>query len=320
MKISIIIPAFNVEQFLPKCLDSIFCQKGVTFEVIVVNDGCTDGTQAILEQYASQWQNLKVITQENRGMSTARNRGLVEALGEYVMFVDSDDWVIEDSLASVEKSLTGEDIISFNSRKFIERTGEYIDNILPEISEPISGWEYFNRQRLSPTVIHFVCIWQRAYRREFLIQNNLIFADGILRAEDDLFSTMAMYFAKSVKVIPEAVYTYRIRNNSITTTVSIDRWYDSLKVQEIMADFFVNQKGIDKSAIYRVLSSGYIGWFSGAIIKLYGNHDKELRNRINWKYFKEVSTTKRHKRLYHLIRISPSLFRGYVNLASIIKG
>lgn len=314
MRISIIIPAYNVEKFLPQCLDSISSQDFEDYEVIVVNDGSTDGTLSLLEHYAAEWPQLKVISQGNQGMSTARNRGLKEASGDYVMFIDSDDWLIEGSLTNVAKVLNDEDILCFNAKKYLESTGVYLDNQLPIFDSAISGWEYFNRQRLIPTEIHFVCIWQRAYKRSFLLDNELFFADGILRAEDDLFTTMAMYYAKSLRVIQDYVYVYRIREQSITTTVNINRWYDSLRVQEILADFFVPLKGIDKGSIYRVLASGYIGWFSSTTKKLYGNRDKELCSRINWEHFKQTAVTKRHKRLYRLIRISPKLFRLYSGL------
>jgi hypothetical protein len=175
----------------------------------------------------------------------------------------------------------------------------------------VKGWDYFNKVRLIPSEIHFVCIWQRAYRRVFLKENNLCFVEGICRAEDDLFSTMVMYHAQTLKVIGDYVYVYRVRDNSITTTVDINRWYDSLKVQEIVTDFFVPLKGVDKSAIYQVLASGYINSFSTNTVKLYGNHDKELKKRMRWDYFKDVCVTPRHKRLYRLIRISPGLFRFY---------
>lgn len=318
MRISIIIPAYNVEKFLSQCLDSISSQDFEDYEVIVVNDGSTDGTLPLLEHYAAAWPQLKVISQDNQGMSTARNCGFKEATGDYVMFIDSDDWLTDGSLAKVADALMDEDILCFNAKKYLESTGVYLDNQLPIFDSAISGWEYFNRQRLIPTEIHFVCIWQRAYKRSFLLDNNLYFADGILRAEDDLFTTMAMYYAKSLRVIPDYVYVYRVREQSITTTVNIHRWYDSLRVQEIIADFFVPMKGIDKSVIYRVLASGYIGWFSSTTKKLYGNRDKELCSRINWNYFKQTSVTKRHKRLFCLIRISPKLFRLYSGLTQKI--
>ncbi|MCQ2301566.1 MAG: glycosyltransferase [Bacteroidales bacterium] len=318
MKLSIIIPAYNVEQFLPKCLDSIFEQNCSDFEVVVVNDGSNDGTLALLEGYAGKHSNLNVITQDNAGMSTARNRGLEVAQGEYVMFVDSDDWLCDNALSSLYPYLNGEDVVCFNAKKYVEDKDVFVENNRPFPNRVMSGWDYFNNQRLIPAEIHFVCVWQRAYRREFLDANNLRFADGILRAEDDLFSTMVMYHAKSVKAVDLCCYVYRIRQSSITTTVNINRWYDSLRVQEMLADFFVPLKGIDKSVIYRVFASGYIGWFSSTTKKLYGNRDKELKARINWNHFKQTAVTKRHKRLYRLIRISPKLFRLYSKLTQKI--
>ena len=120
-----------------------------------------------------------------------------------------------------------------------------------------------------------------------------------------------MYHAQTLKVIDDCVYVYRVRDNSITTTVDINRWYDSLKVQKIMSDIFIPLQGVDKTTIYRVLASSYINQFSEKTVALYGNRDKELQKRIRWDYFKEVCVTSRHKRLYRFIRLSPVLFRLY---------
>lgn len=315
-QLSIIIPAYNVEAFLPQCLDSIFSQDFADYEVLCINDGSTDGTPQLLNNYAAEHPELRVLTQSNQGMSTARNFGLKEAKGEYVLFVDSDDWLFDGSLAKLSTSLKDEDVICFNAKKYIEKTNEYKDNELPYVDGVLKGWDYFNKVRLIPSEIHFVCIWQRAYRRVFLKENNLCFVEGIRRAEDDLFTTMVMVHAQTLKVINECVYVYRVRDNSITTTVDINRWYDSLKVQDVLADFFVSLKDVDKSAIYPVLASSYINQFSSKTKALYGNHDKELQARTRWDYFKEVSIMPRHKRLYRIIRISPKLFRFYESLIS----
>ena len=214
MKLSIIIPAYNAEAYLPQCLDSILAQKHQGCEVIVVDDGSTDGTAALLERYPD----VKIVHQENHGMSTARNRGLDEARGEYILFVDSDDLLTDGALATLVAEFSGEDIIAFNARKLHDATGEQTYH--PTIREPetTDGWSYFCRHRLEATDIHFVCIWQRAYRRRFLVDNNLRFADGLRRAEDDLFTTQAMLYAKSVKTIANCLYTYRVRRGSITRT------------------------------------------------------------------------------------------------------
>lgn len=314
MKLSIIIPIFNVEQFLPQCLTSIQQQDFDDYEVLCVDDGSTDGSSVIINAFCKNDHHFRSIRQENAGMSTARNRGLQEAQGDYVLFVDSDDWLLDGSLAQLSNELQGEDVICFGAQKYLELTKTYLSNNRPIITDTISGWDYFNQQRLLTTEIHFVCIWQRAYRRDFLLKNNLLFAEGIRRAEDDLFTTMVMHHAQTLKTISKEVYVYRVRDNSITTTVNIDRWYDSLKVQEILADFFIPKDNIDKHVLYRVLASNYINWFSTTTLKLYGNRDRELSSRINWSYFKQASLTPRHKRLYHLIRLSPTLFRLYEKL------
>ena len=307
MKLSIIIPAYNAEAYLPQCLDSILAQEHRGCEVIVVDDGSTDGTVALLERYPD----LKVIHQENRGMSTARNRGLDEARGEYILFVDSDDLLTAGALETLVAELSGEDIIAFNAKKLHDATGEQTYH--PTIREPetTDGWTYFCRHRLESTDIHFVCIWQRAYRRQFLIDNNLRFADGILRAEDDLFTTQAMLAAKTLRTITPCLYIYRIRANSITTTVDRRRFNDSLRVQRLLADLFIPLQDVDKKAIYRVLASNYINLFSRKTKNLYGNIDREMMRWVDWRQFRTVCLTPRHRRLYHLIRIHPSLFRFY---------
>lgn len=307
MKLSIIIPAYNAEAYLPQCLDSILAQEHRDCEVIVVDDGSTDGTAALLEHYPD----VKVVHQENHGMSTARNRGLDEARGEYILFVDSDDLLTAGALETLVADLSGEDIIAFNAKKLHDATGEQTYH--PTIREPetTDGWTYFCRHRLEATDIHFVCIWQRAYRRQFLIDNNLRFADGILRAEDDLFTTQAMLAAKTLRTITPCLYIYRIRANSITTTVDRRRFDDSLRVQRLLADLFIPLQGVDKKAIYRVLASNYINLFSRKTKSLYGNIDREMQRWVDWRQFRTVCLTPRHRRLYHLIRIHPSLFRFY---------
>lgn len=315
-KLSIIIPAYNVEAFLPQCLDSIFSQDYADFEVLCVDDGSVDDTPQLLLGFAAEHPNLRVITQPNQGMSTARNRGLKEAIGEYALFVDSDDWLCEGALSKLAASLMGEDVVGFNAKKFVEKHNAYRDNNLPIVSGVVKGWDYFNKVRLIPSEIHFVCIWQRAYRRSFLEENHLSFAVGIRRAEDDLFTTMVMYYAQSLKVIDDCLYVYRVRDNSITTTVDINRWYESMRVQEILTDFFVPKQDIDKSAINRVLASNYINYFSADTVRLYGNRDRELKKRVRWDYFKKVCDTPRHKHLFRLIRISPRLFRLYESYTS----
>ena len=303
MKLSIIIPAYNAEAYLPQCLDSILAQERPGCEVIVVDDGSTDGTAALLERYPD----VKVVHQENHGMSTARNRGLDEARGEYILFVDSDDLLTDGALATLVAEFGGEDIIAFNARKLHDATGE--QTYRPTIREPetTDGWTYFCRHRLEAMDIHFVCIWQRAYRRQFLIDNNLRFADGLRRAEDDLFTTQAMLRAKSVRTITDCLYTYRVRQGSITRSANPSLEADSLRVHRMLEELFLPMEKKDKRALYQVLASNYITRLAKG----------DTLSPDEWHRFRQECVTPRHRRLYRLTRLHPTLLRIYLNRNTI---
>ena len=305
MKLSIIIPAYNSEAYLPQCLDSILAQEHLGCEVIVVDDGSTDGTAALLERYPD----VKVIHQENRGMSTARNRGLDEVQGEYILFVDSDDLLTDGALKTLVAELTGEDIIAFNAKKLHDATGEQTYH--PTIREPetTDGWSYYNRHRLEATDIHFVCIWQRAYRRQFLIDNNLRFADGLRRAEDDLFTTQAMLHAKSIKTITDCLYIYRVRQGSITRTVDPALEADSRRAHHMLEMLFLPMEGIDKRVLYQVLASNYITRLA----------KDDTLTPGEWHRFRKECVTPRHRRLYRLAHLHPALLQLYSKLCSSLR-
>lgn len=301
---SIIIPAYNAEAYLRRCLDSIFSQEFNDHEVIVINDGSTDSTAVILEQFPQ----VKVISQNNHGMATARNQGLAIAQGDYILFVDSDDELMPQALSKLAPHLNGEDIISFGTRILNEQTGTTTDFRPPASDlQTYSGWDYFNRHRIEATPVHFVCVWQRAYRRAFLKENNLRFTDGLRRAEDDLFTTLAMFQAQIVKTIADALYIYHVRKGSITRTSDSKLDADSWRVQQILAETFIPMQGINKQAIYRVLASNYINHLS---------HKGNTLTDAEWKQFQKVCITPRHRRLYHMLRILPISYRMYLKLKS----
>ena len=323
---SIIIPAYNAEAYLSRCLDSIFSQEFEDYEVIVINDGSTDRTEALLEEYVANHRNLHLLNQENHGMATARNRGLEVAQGEYVLFVDSDDQLAKNALKILSDQITGEDIIEFGSSIYNEENQTITHFPLSTFHFPLcSGWDYFNRERLTPRPVHFVCIWQRTYRRDFLEENLLRFADGLRRAEDDLFTTMTFLHAQSVKTIADCLYIYHVRATSITRSSDPRLDADSWHVQQILADTFIPMRGIDKRVIYQVLASNYINHLlnnknpfppSGAL-PLGRGRVKRVLSPTEWKQFREVCVTPRHRRLYNIAHISPALLHLYNRLCSL---
>ena len=142
MLFSIIIPVYNVENYLRDCLDSMLNQSFADWEAICVNDGSTDGSSTILDDLASKDSRVTVISQPNGGLSAARNTGLKAAQGDFVLFLDSDDWLEPDALKILSDNLKDEDLLCFNGRRYLEESKRYenADHLVSEVYA--SGWDY----------------------------------------------------------------------------------------------------------------------------------------------------------------------------------
>jgi len=307
---SIVMPVYNVENYLRASLDSILNQTFIDYEVICINDGSTDSSLSILEEYSIKSTKIHIIDQLNNGLSASRNKGIQESRGDYIFFLDSDDWIVPDTLKLLFEKQSGEDMICFNGHRYFENgTTEEPDCGIEE--KELTGWEYYNKYALIYRKFHFVCTVLRIYRRDFLLQYKLFFKEGIFH-EDNLFTPIACYYAKVIKVIPDCLYVYRIRQGSITQTTNPKRFIDIILVANFLSNFFIPINGIDKNVIYREISGEYFKCF---IPEQLGNcviERNELKKRINWEYFKIVSIYPRHKRIYSLLKIHFRLFIFYL--------
>ena len=299
MKFSIIVPVYNVKQYLEQCLESLQAQEYKDYEVICVNDGSTDGSREILTAWELRMPQMRVIDRENGGLSAARNTGLQAATGDYVLFVDSDDWVESTMLSRLAASFDNEDMICFACQR---TDNEAIDALSKEQS---SGWDYYNHHALEHREVPFVCVWQRCYRRQFLLDNGLRFREGILH-EDNEFTPRACLGAKSVKVIPDVLYNYRVRPNSIMTTRGRKSKESLIIIGNELSELFSHENGIDRTIIYRALTQCY----QMAFINNTRDEDRHLHPLVDWRCFFRVSRTKlRHWINYTALRLSPILFR-----------
>lgn len=217
MKLSIIVPVYNVEQYLFKCLNSITTQGLIDYEVIIVNDGSTDNSVLTAKNFCDKYDNFYLLTKENGGLSSARNFGLYRARGEYIYFLDSDDFLEECSLIRVMEEIEEYrlDGIAFNFRKILE-TGESIPqkNYYRDIGI-VTGNGFLH---------NFTCVsnvWSYVYRKDILIKNGLSFFEGIYH-EDELFTPQAISYCNRFKYLDIVVYNYLQRRNSIMTTVGIE--------------------------------------------------------------------------------------------------
>lgn len=309
MKFSIIIPIFNVAQYLPKCLDSVLAQTCADFEAVCVNDGSTDNSLEILEEYQEKDPRIKVVSQANGGLSAARNVGLLHAQGDYVFFLDSDDWIEPDALKILSEKLSDEDMVCFSGRRYLEAENKYEEPDKMKSESDISGWEYYQKHALESRKFAFVCVVLRLYRRQFLQEYDLKFTEGIYH-EDNMFTPVVCYYAKKVKVIPDCLYDYRVRGNSIMTTRSIKHNKDILYIANTLSEFFVSKSDVEKTVVYRALTQHYQSVFKNTKPE----DDKVLLPMVNWELYKTVSRTKmRHRMLYLALKVSPKVFRCVLN-------
>ena len=299
MLFSVIIPVYNVEQYLRDCLDSVLAQTFGEWEAICVDDGSTDGSAAILKEYAARDARIRVIAQRNADTAAARNAGLKAAKGDYIFFLDSDDWIESKVLQTLNSQLSilnsHPDVLCFSGRRYIEATGEYRPADILAEKQYTSGMDYYNENALLSRDFAFVCVVLRVYRRKFLMSNNLLFAEDNTY-EDNLWVPIVLHHAHGVKVIPDPLYIYRFRQGSKMHSNTLARKKDLLEVANRLAQYFIPLQGFDKTAVYRAITHHYQVLFATATNK----ERKELKSLCNWNLYKIVSRTKLRHRVNYL--------------------
>ncbi len=213
IKISVIIPVYNVEKYLRRCLDSVINQTFRDLEIICVNDGSTDGSAEILEEYKSKDARIILLNQENLGLSAARNTGLKIAKGEYIGFVDSDDWVelnFFEKLYEAAKKYNADAACSeikrpHESGKISFKLKFTNEKVLSRIHD-----KYFYNK-----VPRQCYVWNKIYRRSELERQKLTFKEGVM-FEDVYFTPRFLYFSNKIVIVPGIFYNYWANNQSIS--------------------------------------------------------------------------------------------------------
>ena len=224
--ISIIIPVYNTEKYLRECLDSVLSQSLTEIEVLCVNDGSTDSSLEILNEYAAKDPRVAVINSEtNNGLASARDLGLGQTKGKWVKFVDSDDLLPNGTLErQVKAAEAGDvDILVHSAEPFLESEvlSEHFKglkdcySIHREYPDVLSGPDYF--QQVYENKDYRPEVWLRFFRADFLAKNDFSFKMKLFSSEDEYFTTITSLYADRVIVLNEVGYRYRIRENSIMT-------------------------------------------------------------------------------------------------------
>jgi glycosyltransferase involved in cell wall biosynthesis len=217
-KVSVIIPVYNVEKYLEECLESVINQTLSDIEIICVNDGSTDNSLCILTKYAPKDKRIKIINQKNGGLSSARNAGLLQAQGEYIYFLDSDDYITTDALKILyeKASLYQLDVLRLNSKTIYENNYKSLQP--REFYFKYNYLDIVTGQELFASMIfkdeYYVPVWLYFVSHKYLKEMNLCFLDGIIH-EDNHFTFMLLLQASKVSCVDNILYYYRIRKNSI---------------------------------------------------------------------------------------------------------
>lgn len=225
--ISIVVPVYKVkEDYLRQCLDSLVGQTFKNIEIILVDDGTPDNGGVICDQYASLDKRIKVIHQKNQGVSAARNNGMKVATGEWITFVDADDWIELDSCEKMIEVLKYQDIdilifgIKLNlSNKVIENSFWDRENTIlnkEEIDELQLQIIHKSASRYNPPNVMVGVAVCKLYKTTFIKENGLEFNNRLSYAEDRVFAFLAMEYAKKVIYIDEHLYSYRNHSESVT--------------------------------------------------------------------------------------------------------
>lgn len=247
-KISVIVPVYNVEQYLHRCIDSILAQTFTDFELLLINDGSTDKSGKICDEYAKKDKRIRVFHKENGGVSSARNVGLDNAKGEWVTFVDSDDWVEINYFSDLMKDNYIADLTYFGCRFCFENDSYtiYIPNEFysqdKETIEKQLGWLKNNPQKVD----YLGFTWNKLFNRNIILKNHIAFTENLTLREDEVFTLMYARNIASLRVKAISLYNYRTSYTGLAHSKKSNQEYVLLATQLLKnIEYYSNKNLLD---------------------------------------------------------------------------
>lgn len=306
-KLSIIIPVYNVEKYLPKCLGSILEQPFKDLEVICVNDGSTDGSLDVLQKIKKNDDRVVIIDKKNEGSGIARNIGLSTAQGEYVYFIDSDDWLENDVLAKIiaKADELQTDILVFGGLSYYNgkgQNGAYSKNKLPKkyLGKVVSAKDIKKDIFKFPSTA-----WTKLYRRSFLIKNEIKF-QNIRAGQDQLPFFHSMITADRIAILPENIYCYQKNREGSVTSVKKKKSFSPIYV------FYGIEEMLEKTGMMEEYRNIFVNKYFSKATSWLTKFDKDLKPQ----YFEEYSKLLKHvQEKYGLYKnFHPEITDGYWKL------
>lgn len=327
IKVSVIIPAYNLQNYIEKSLNSAINQSLQEIEILVINDGSKDSTLDIINNIASKCDRVRVIDKKNQGVSKARNTGIKEARGEYILFLDGDDWLHIDALKLLYNKAKEDDLdmVAYNFILAYEN-GVLINSNDMDFGN-ISGEEYLGLAMESKVS---VALWSKLIRRDLFESYNIQCPEDIAFGEDMATTMMLSIYAKRVGKLNKNLYYYLQRSTSVTKTASTkildvekavtivegvileNNKYDTLKDQYKLMRFL-------HLYYFNVVTSNILGEAHKTLYNIWNNYkDEEVYNNKFYKEFisKASSNSRMRLRLYN---ISYGLGSSYVTIINKVK-
>ncbi|MCO7723819.1 glycosyltransferase [Myroides odoratimimus] len=245
-KVSVIVPVYNVERYLSKCIESVLRQQDVLIELILINDGSTDGSYVICEKYAECDTRIKIFNQNNRGVSAARNVGIKNATGDWICFVDADDWLEADCLKNVYTR--NHDVDMIIARSYVNR-----NSIAREEKYPAQDKFYDNIFKGTDLFIDYSylrgSVWGVLYKRDLLLSNKITFPLDLRNGEDSIFYTLCIIHARSITFANVFFYNIYEREGSASRSWTFDRVLGMVDNVDYINNYIAENSGLDNIAV-----------------------------------------------------------------------
>lgn len=304
IKFSIIIPLFNTERYIGECIKSVINQNYASWELIIINDGSSDKSLEIANKFASEDKRIKVYSQRNNGVSSARNYGLKKAIGEYVMFLDSDDWYEENLLKSI--SVLKDDFICYGfNKRFKNRVVEKCDSSI-ELLDKNTVLNYIHSSSFIEGYLT-----TKVFKNSIIKQHDLKLDTTIHYCEDLLFVDEYINYCDSYRYLPHAFYNYRMRKSSVTFSSFGAKTCSILMAYRRLIDRYSDNKPICDCIKYKYLLNYYkMKKFVEDSEHTYARDVLSCENDI----MKSVKLSNYEKLIYTIIKRANSLYLILKNL------
>lgn len=259
-KISVVVPIYNVAAYLDNCITSVATQSYDNFEVILVDDGSTDGTSEICDNYAAEFDFIKVLHQENQGVSVARNKGIELSTGDWVAFVDGDDQLFADALKNAVLAGLNTNVDIYEYRTINEKAD---GSTFPTyyFSEELVGTTISPKELINKYNYKRGAVWGNLYNADFLKRHNLRFIKGVINSQDSIFCGFAYHYARTIHFNDINFSFMKYRKGSASRSWDRNRIIKySQNIVKIESE--INHRGLDyknssimRLSVYRAISS-----------------------------------------------------------------